>query len=117
MFRLGLEDAKNLASVLYPCFSYYDIMNLPNWQGYARMNYYGETTPPFSFRTIKDSTLFNRSQAFQIRNASRMKYGIRASIVDAEIEHRRSIWEIGLNKHPTEGEDKDEALSNEPDES
>jgi DNA helicase HerA-like ATPase len=51
IFRLGQEDAVKLSPALHPSFSSLDIVGLPNWQGYARLQMSNEPTPPFSFRT------------------------------------------------------------------
>jgi hypothetical protein len=92
IFRLGQEDAVRLAPVLHPYFSSLDIVGLPNWQGYARMQTTEDSMPPFSFRTRKDETPYTEHVANEIRNLSRLKYGTDRDSVDAQILHRRSLW-------------------------
>ena len=91
IFRLGQEDAVKLAPVLYPYFTTLDILGLPNWQGYARMQLNGESTPPFSFRTEKQKTAYDSELASCIRSLSRLKYGSDAKAIDAQIARRRSL--------------------------
>ena len=92
IFRLGQQDAVQLAPALYPDFTSLDITGLPNWQGYAHMQLNGESTPPFSFKTEKNTTPYNTNVASRIRNYSRLKYGTDAGLVDTQILKRRSQW-------------------------
>ena len=91
-FRLGQEDAIKIEPVLRPYFSSLDIIGLPNWHGYARIQMNNEASPPFSFRTEKDEALFDRGLASKIRTASRLKYGVDCNTVDMQIHRRRNIW-------------------------
>lgn len=92
IFRLGQEDAVRLSPVLYPHFTSLDILGLPNWQGYARLQINEEATPPFSFRTQKDKTPYDEAVAARIRNLSRLAYGRDAKVIDDQIARRRSLW-------------------------
>ena len=92
LFRLGRKDAIELAPILQPEFSSLDTVGLPNWQGYARMQLNGDSTPPFSFRTIKDEIPYNEKAASRIRHFYREKFGMNATCVDKQILKRRSIW-------------------------
>ncbi len=49
VFRVGPEDAQFLEHQLGPTFMANDIMNIPNFQAYARVLADGVPTPPFSF--------------------------------------------------------------------
>lgn len=91
-FRVGQEDAPKIAPILEPQFSALDVIGLPNWQGYVKMQMNNETIPPFSFKTIKDETPFDRGIASKIKTASRMKYGADCKTVREQIHYRRDIW-------------------------
>ena len=88
-FRLGYEDAENLAPAFYPHFKKHDIIGLPNWQGYAGIQLNNEATQPFSFITRKDEALYDKEIAKKITTLSRIKYGTDAVLVDNEILKRR----------------------------
>lgn len=89
-FRLGYEDAEDMAPAFYPHFKTHDIIGLPNWQGYARMQLNNEATQPFSFISRKDDTVYDKGVAEKIKNLSRLKYGTEAVLVDAEIQKKRT---------------------------
>ncbi len=81
-----------IGETLQPYFSARDIIGLPNWQGYARMQLGNEATPPFSFRTLKDETPYSEQLALKIKNLSRNEFGTDYKAVDEQILRRRSIW-------------------------
>ena len=91
-FRLGYDDATKMAQIFYPNFTFDDILGLPNWEGYVRMQSNGEATPPFSFRTVLDQTLYSPRTAERIRKMSQKKFGRDARRVEKSIERRRSVW-------------------------
>lgn len=82
IFRLGSEDAAQMARILEPYFSSRDIVGLPNWQGYVRMNLNQEPTPPFSFVTEKVAIPADDETASYIRELSSLKYGMDAAALD-----------------------------------
>jgi DNA helicase HerA-like ATPase len=92
MFRLGQEDARNMEPVLAPTFSFLDIVGLPNWHGYARLQIGGAAVAPFSFRSVKDESLYSESRASQIRSLSRSLYGGDRKFIGQRILERRNIW-------------------------
>lgn len=91
VFRLGPEDAQAMAPSLYPCFGKQDIIGLPNWHGYVRMQQQSRPTAPFSIKTIVDHTQFDPVMAYRIKQMSRLKYGMNASDIDKMIKDQRSI--------------------------
>lgn len=95
IFRLGLDDAIKLAPILYPSFSAADIVGLSNWHGYCRVQLNGTAPPPFSFKTRKDGTSYDRETAFRVRALSNLKYGRDVRTVDSAILKRRSFWKNG----------------------
>lgn len=96
MFRLGHDDARLLSPALYPCFTDLDIIGLPNWRGYVRMQLSGENAIPFSFATRKVDTPRDPDVARKIRDRSREVYGMDSDAVDRQILNRRNIWKKGL---------------------
>jgi hypothetical protein len=97
IFRLGQEDASQIGQILSPQFNAQDILGLPNWNGYARMQVMGQAVTPFSFVTIKDATAFDPSAASAIRARSRRLYGRSAKAVDRQIEERRTAWRYAVS--------------------
>jgi DNA helicase HerA-like ATPase len=108
-FRTGAQDAEHLARGFMPSFNQLDIMSLPNYHGYARMNLKGQSTLPFSFRTELDTSPMNEELAGRLRTLSRLKYGMDVNIVEAEIFRRQECW-----KNPVFSENSDK--SDEPSE-
>jgi hypothetical protein len=91
VFRLGPEDAQAMAPSLYPCFGKQDIIGLPNWHGYVRMQQNSSPTAPFSIKTMIDNTRRDSETAHQIKHLSRIKYGMDVPEIDKMINERRSI--------------------------
>jgi hypothetical protein len=102
LFRVGQEDAPKIGMAFNPHFSALDIIGLPNWNGYARMQAGGAAVPPFSFKTIKDETRPNAKRAERIERYSRFVYGTDAGVVDAIINRRREDWKAELAGVPKE---------------
>ena len=92
-FRTGSQDAELLAKGFLPYFSSLDIMSLPNFYGYAKMNLNNQAMTPFSFRTELDTTPVDEELARRLRSLSRLKYGQDCNIVDATIFRRLYSWE------------------------
>jgi hypothetical protein len=92
IFRTGNIDAELLAGGLYPYFNQLDIVNLPNFHGYARMNLSNETMRPFSFCTELSDVKVDPGLGGKIKEYSRKKYGKKAEEVDAEILTRAQFW-------------------------
>jgi hypothetical protein len=91
IFRLGPEDAQAMAPSLYPCFGKQDIIGLPNWHGYVRMQQNNNNTAPFSIKTLIDDTPWAPETAQRIKHLSRIKYGMNAPEIDKMICDRRSV--------------------------
>ena len=89
---LGQEDASAMASSFEPLFGEKDIISLPKWHGYVRMQQGGDALPPFSIQTIENETAFNPVVAKRVTEFSRQRYGMGRETVDQMIEHRRSAW-------------------------
>lgn len=93
IFRLGKEDAKEMSSHFWPEFSTLDIMRLPNFCGYAKMQTGSQPSPPFSFRTRPISAERINSQAEKIRVRSAFLYGTPVADVDDQIRDRSNVWQ------------------------
>lgn len=92
IFRLGQEDARMLTQSLYPYFHAVDIIGLPNWQGYCRLQIRNYTITPFSFESIMDKTPYNPKVARKVRDLSRQIYGCDVETIKRQIERRQYIW-------------------------
>ncbi|MCF8038412.1 MAG: TraM recognition domain-containing protein [Desulfohalobiaceae bacterium] len=88
-FRVGQQDAPSLGPMLQPRFSSLDLVNLPDRQGYSKLQLGSLNVQPFSFHTEKDQTRSSQARARQNRNYSRGKYGRPAAEVDEQIAARR----------------------------
>jgi len=91
-FRTGSQDAEVLAKGFAPYFTSLDIMSLPNFHGYARMNLKSQSMTPFSFRTELNDTPEDDDLAKRIRSLSRLRFGRDARIVQAEVFRRVNAW-------------------------
>ena len=92
VFRLGQEDAKKMAASFEPSFAEQDIIALPNWHGYVRMQQKNNALSPFSIKTSVNKTPYHSGTADKIKTLSRLKYGMDSSVVDQAILQRRSVW-------------------------
>ena len=88
-FRLGVRDAESLAPVFSPAFSKHDLMELPDRECYVRLHNKRYNIQPFSMHTVKDATPYDKELAEDLRQYSRLKYGIDAEAIDKEIGQRR----------------------------
>ena len=56
-FRLGQEDTHGMTPIFNPHFNYLDIIGLPDWQGYARLQIGGDTVSPFQLQDTERPNL------------------------------------------------------------
>jgi hypothetical protein len=92
IFRLGPEDAQLFTSSLYPYFKAMDIMGLPNWQGYCRLQIRNNAVVPFSFESLWNETPYDQRVANAVREYSRETYGCNVEIIRKQITRRQNIW-------------------------
>jgi len=92
-FKIGAEDAEYMAKEFAPVLSEQDVIGIPNFHCYCKLNINNTTSRPFSMGTIWDESQRNDKRAQLIKEYSRMKYGRKKIFVDQEIEDR-----IGINK-------------------
>ncbi|WP_419656050.1 uncharacterized protein Dvar_51540 [Desulfosarcina variabilis str. Montpellier] len=91
-FRLGREDAKEMAINFWPDFSTIDIVRLPNFHGYAKIQNGSQPSSPFSLRTRPLSARGRAIVAEEIRKVSSVWHGNDPEEVDAQIQNRRKPW-------------------------
>ncbi|MEQ1848980.1 MAG: type IV secretion system DNA-binding domain-containing protein [Candidatus Peribacteraceae bacterium] len=94
-FKIGAEDAEYMAKEFAPVLSEQDVIGIPNFHCYTKLNINNTTSRPFSMATIWDQSKRNDKLGNLIRDYSRMKYGRKKSFVDQEIEDR-----IGITRRP-----------------
>lgn len=91
IFRLGSDDAREMARMLYPYFTALDIIGLPNFHGYTRTLLKSESLPPFSFRAEPNTFPKNPERGERIRELSGLKYGRDKDLVDRTLRARRDF--------------------------
>jgi hypothetical protein len=90
-FKIGAEDAEYMAKEMAPVVSDQDVIGIPNFSCYCKLNINNVTSRPFSLQTIYDESARNEKLAGLIKEYSRMKYGRKREFVDQEIEDRIGI--------------------------
>lgn len=90
-FKIGAEDAEYMAKEFAPVLSEQDVIGIPNFHCYTKLNINNTTSRPFSMKTIYDESDRNEKMAALIKEYSRMKYGRKKVFVDQEIEDRIGI--------------------------
>lgn len=82
-FRLGIADAEFLEKQFAPTFGKQDLINIDNFNAYAKLLINGVTSPSFNIRTFPP--LYGDPDRIQkIREASRARYGRDRHEVEAE---------------------------------
>ena len=92
-FKIGAEDAEYMAKEFAPVLSEQDVIGIPNFNCYTKLNINNVQSRPFSMSTIWDESGRNDDLAKLIKDYSRMKYGRKKEFVDQEIEDRIGIIE------------------------
>ena len=90
-FKIGAEDAEYMAKEFAPVLSEQDVIGIPNFNCYSKLNINNVQSRPFSMSTIWDESGRNEKLAGLIKEYSRMKYGRKKVFVDQEIEDRIGI--------------------------
>ncbi|PIR49224.1 hypothetical protein COU80_00545 [Candidatus Peregrinibacteria bacterium CG10_big_fil_rev_8_21_14_0_10_55_24] len=90
-FKVGAEDAEYMAKEYAPVLSEQDVIGIPNFSCYCKLNINNVPSRPFNLTTIYDETNRNEKLAQLIKEYSRMKYGRKKVFVDQEIEDRIGI--------------------------
>lgn len=87
ILRVGPEDAEFLEKQMAPIFTASELVNVDNYNGFARVLINGELSKPFSLKT-NPPTKGNQEIANYLKELSRLKYGRDADIVNREIMER-----------------------------
>jgi hypothetical protein len=91
-FRVGPEDAEFLEKQFAPVFTANDIMNVDNYNCFARLLMNNELTKPFNMKTYPP-TQGDQEVANALKELSRLRYGRDAAIVNREIMERVKLSE------------------------
>lgn len=103
-FKIGAEDAEYMAKEMAPVLSEQDVIGIPNFNCYVKLNINNTTSRPFSMATIYDESGRNEKLAALIKEYSRMKYGRKKVFVNQEIEDRIGISKPGDTPKPAGGQ-------------
>lgn len=94
-FRVGVQDAQYLAHEFAPIFTEHDLTNVDKFNCYVKTIVKNEPVPAFSIDTTKDiaaeKALENPELAMNIKELSRLKYGIERPEVEREIQQRSNL--------------------------
>ena len=86
-FRVGVTDAEGLAKEFEPVFSKSDLMNIDNYNAYAKLLIKGQPATPFNIKTIPpEKGLINTLN--DVKSQSRLRYGGDRNLVEDEIWRR-----------------------------
>ena len=96
-FRVGPEDGEFLEKQFSPIFSANDLMNVDNYNCFARILMNGELTKPFNMKTYAP-TKGSQEVANALKELSRLRFGRDASTVNREIMGRVKLTEDVLVK-------------------
>jgi hypothetical protein len=86
-FRVGVTDAEGLAREFEPVFSKNDLMNIDNYNAYAKLLIKGQPAAPFNIKTIppEKGSINTLNDA---KSQSRLRYGGDRNLVEDEIWRR-----------------------------
>ncbi|MCL5114550.1 MAG: type IV secretion system DNA-binding domain-containing protein [Patescibacteria group bacterium] len=86
-FRIGPHDAEFLVKTFEPVFSVNDLVNIDNYQAYARILINGETSRPFNI-IVPKAERGSEDQAETLKEKSYVRYGEPREAVESEIYRR-----------------------------
>ena len=90
VFRVGAEDGEFLEKQFAPVFTASDLVNVDNYNCFAKLLINGELTKPFNMKTFAP-THGDQDLANAFKELSRLKYGRDAQIVNREVMERSKI--------------------------
>jgi hypothetical protein len=108
-FKVGADDAEYFAKEYAPVLTEQDIIGIPNYKAYLKLNVNSVTSRPFSMDTIWDPSGANPKIREIVKKYSRMKYGRKRLFVEQEIASR-----IGIELDALGTDDKDTYTSDKP---
>ncbi|MEK9154995.1 MAG: DUF87 domain-containing protein [Patescibacteria group bacterium] len=83
-FRVGVQDAEFLVKQFEPVFSQNDLLNIDNFNAYAKILINGQTSRPFNIKTMPPESGVGQL-AEKIKELSRLKYGRDRQEVEKDI--------------------------------
>lgn len=89
-FRVGAQDAEFLVKQFEPVFNENDLVNIDNFNAYAKILIGGETSNPFNIKTLAPER-GSREIADKIKEISRSCYGRERQEVEEEVLKRLRI--------------------------
>ena len=75
VFRVGADDAEFLKNQFEPVFSPQDLLNIDNFNCYAKLLINNQTARPFNIK-IDPPPMANPELPPQLKEMSRQKYGV-----------------------------------------
>lgn len=89
-FRIGVEDAQEMAKEFAPVFSEYDFLNCPAYENFVKLMIDNANPAPFNMKApnVERAFTFNKELGAAIRELSRLKYGTDRTILEAEVADR-----------------------------
>lgn len=87
VFRVGADDAEFLVKQFEPVFSKSDLINIDNFNAYAKLLINGQTTRPFNIKTLP-SEKGDPAIGSKLKELSRVTYGRNQQEVEADILKR-----------------------------
>jgi len=109
-FRIGVEDAKEMAPEFAPVFSEYDLTNCPAYHNFIKLMVDNANPPAFNLRIpyIKNLYKADEAKADLIKQLSRLKYGRDRAIVEAEVASRSGLTEALAGSEDEEEDEEEE---------
>ncbi|MBI3638433.1 type IV secretory system conjugative DNA transfer family protein [Candidatus Wolfebacteria bacterium] len=86
-FRVGAQDAESLVKQFEPIFSQNDLINIDNFNAYAKLLINGTTSKPFNIKTLRPEK-GSVEKAEKIKQICKLKYGRDRQEVEEEILRR-----------------------------
>jgi len=93
-FRVGPEDAEFLEKQFEPVFGVNDLVNVDNYNCFAKLLINSELSKPFNIKTYPP-TEGDQKIADSLKELSRLKYGRDAKLVNREILERTKLSDNG----------------------
>lgn len=90
-FKVGAEDAEYLAKEYAPVLTEQDVIGIPNYHAYIKLNISNSSSRPFSLESIYDTSGASTKIRDIVKQYSRMKNGRKKIFVDQEISARIGI--------------------------
>lgn len=87
VMRVGADDAEFLVKQFAPVFDQHDLINIDNWNAYAKLLINNMTTKPFNLATYP-SPKENPEMVEALKELSRLKFGSDRNMVEEKIIER-----------------------------